>query len=480
MTTNRPALSFLKITPVKIATAVIFTLTLWSSAKPVQAQGGHHLETTPTGGKISYGVIDGATTEAQAMGTILRSLHQQTGDRPKVGKLFQIQGSQSVGVFVSVSKAKIGGPEIGGLIIATKVSDDVVEAAMVSDDAAKFPKTLAPMMKTLSKEWHPLAGSSPGLGKDGGNGSGNKVAAGTAPAAHLQPYRLPDNSASVGLPQGWQIAQQMSGGGTIVASDQNQDTAELGIAFLAMDTNNPSVQRTLQQLRMGQLRGTSYASAAYVPYGADLTRTFEYLLQDKRKKANLAPATYNFTSAKPSGNNYVHCIAVNGTADFHDQSGLKEMSAVFCAKPPDAYGNWLSTAYMTTTPMANAPKMRNTLAAIMQSFQENSAVISAEATQIAKPAVDAIHAYGDMVIHRAQDSEKAFEIRNSSVYKQWDSNDKRSQEFSNATLGYSVIADTSNNAHGTFWDEDAEALVKNHPDRFEYVQAPNYWKGIDY
>ena len=29
-------------------------------------------------------------------------------------------------------------------------------------------------------------------------------------------------------------------------------------------------------------------------------------------------------------------------------------------------------------------------------------------------------------------------------------------------------------------NEDAEALVKSNPDRFEYVSAPNYWKGIDY
>jgi hypothetical protein len=58
--------------------------------------------------------------------------------------------------------------------------------------------------------------------------------------------------------------------------------------------------------------------------------------------------------------------------------------------------------------------------------------------------------------------------------------DKRSQEFENYQLGYTVISDSQNNAHGTFWNEDADALVKANPDRFEYVNAPNYWKGIDY
>jgi hypothetical protein len=66
------------------------------------------------------------------------------------------------------------------------------------------------------------------------------------------------------------------------------------------------------------------------------------------------------------------------------------------------------------------------------------------------------------------------------VYQHWDSMDKRSQEFENYQLGYSVISDSQNNAHGTFWNQDADALVKSNPERFEYVNAPNYWKGIDY
>jgi hypothetical protein len=58
--------------------------------------------------------------------------------------------------------------------------------------------------------------------------------------------------------------------------------------------------------------------------------------------------------------------------------------------------------------------------------------------------------------------------------------DKRSTEFANYQLGYAVVADTGNNAHGTLWADDAAALVKSNPNQFEYVSAPNYWKGVDY
>jgi hypothetical protein len=431
-------------------------------------QGNHHQIVTPGGGKISYGQIDGETTEAGAMGSVLRTLHNQTQDRPKVGKLFQIKGTQSVGTFLSVSKAKIGGGPIAGLLIATKVSTDHVEVALITDDAAKFPQTLGPMMKTLNGVWHPFTGTE-SAGSNGASGSPKS----SGPVAQLHYYNLPDNSASVSLPQGWQVAPQFSGMGTIVASGPHGDTAELGVAFLAMDTNNAAAQRTLQQLRMGQLRNTSYASANYLPWGGDMAKSYVYLMQNMRKKANLPAANYNFTTNTPAGNGRVRCQHMAGTVDMQDGKGSKEINIIFCSQPPDpTSGSFLSSAYMTTAPMATADQSRATLEAVLKSFKENTAVISAEAAAIAKPAVDAINAYGAAVVKRAQDSEKAFEIRNSSVYKQWDSNDKRSQEFSNSTLGYSVIKDNDNNYHGTFWDADAQ--------RFDYVSAPDYWKGIDY
>ena len=68
----------------------------------------------------------------------------------------------------------------------------------------------------------------------------------------LQPRRsisrsLPDRSASVSLPDNWKIAPNLSGGGTIVAVGPDGENAFLGLAFGAMDTNNPAVQQTMRQ-----------------------------------------------------------------------------------------------------------------------------------------------------------------------------------------------------------------------------------------
>jgi hypothetical protein len=135
---------------------------------------------------------------------------------------------------------------------------------------------------------------------------------------------------------------------------------------------------------------------------------------------------------------------------------------------------------MTTAPVQVAAGERATLAAILQSFNVNSSVVHAQAAQIAGPAIAQIHAIGKAAANQAAAAHERNEIQNSSVYQRWDSLDKRSQEFENYQLGYTVISDTEHTGHATLWSEQADELVQKNPDRFEYVSAPDYWKGIDY
>ncbi|MGO8813231.1 MAG: hypothetical protein ACLQVG_01000 [Terriglobia bacterium] len=450
------------------ARVVASLLSLTMSAILAQAQGLRTINPAQ-GGKIVYGQVEGQTTEAGAMGAALRSLHNSLGERPQVGKLFQVRGTESVAAFFSVSRKNQGGGQVAGMIIVAKATTDHVEAALVSDDAARFPKTLAPMMKTLFGVWHPLE-----AGRTGGSGS--------AAVAPLRRVSCQDDSASVSIPDGWKLVPRMSLMGSIVSAGPNGESAELGIPFLAADSNNPRVQQTMQAVRMGQLRGTMYANATYYPYGGDMAKTFVFLMQNLRHKAGLPPASFNFTSvtsepAPPPE----HCVHLAGTEDLGDGKGGRELNAVYCAAPPSpTTGAWGSVSFSTLAPVQVAARERATLGAILASYEENTRVVDAQAARIAAPAIARIQAIGKAAANQAADAHQRNDIQNSSVYQRWDSMDKRSQEFENYQLGYTVIADTQNNAHGTFWNADADALVKSNPDRFEYVSAPNYWKGIDY
>ena len=66
-----------------------------------------------------------------------------------------------------------------------------------------------------------------------------------------------------------------------------------------------------------------------------------------------------------------------------------------------------------------------------------------------------------------------------------DANARNGQGFSNYLLDQTVVQDNNmygngTIGHGTHWNTTADALVKANPNRFEYVDKPNFWQGTDY
>jgi hypothetical protein len=83
----------------------------------------------------------------------------------------------------------------------------------------------------------------------------------------------------------------------------------------------------------------------------------------------------------------------------------------------------------------------------------------------------------------------ATQAANDAQQADWNANQdvqaRNNQEFSNYLLDQTVVQDNNmyNNGtvgHGTAWNSTADALVKADPDRFEYVEKPNFWQGTDY
>lgn len=423
----------------------------------------------PSGGRVVYGQIHGEKTESGAMGYILRSLHKEFDDRPQVSKLFQVKGTQSVALFFSLKNHFQKDTPLTGMAIVTKIATDHVEGAVIYDESSKFQKNMGALSKTLFAAWHPFEGVA-----TTGGGPG-------APIPQLTQHTLPDRSAAIGLPDGWQIASNMSTGGSIFAGGPNGESVEMGVAFLASDTNNPSVQQTMRVLQQGGLRNTMYARAMYYPYGTELSKTYVDLVQMVRQRANLHPSTFHFTEVSASqASGQQHCVRMSGQVDYNDGKGPRETHVVYCVSPPNRAGAWQSAAYSMTAPVAIAQKQLPTMSAIFGSFQVDMRVVNQEAAALAAPAIKEIQATGRAATERMNAAHRAEEIHNSSVYEHWDSMDRRSKEFENYQLGYATIHDIQENAHGTLWSQDADFLVQHDPQRYEYVSAPSFWKGIDY
>jgi hypothetical protein len=421
----------------------------------------------PQGGRIVYGPVDGQTTEAGAMGAVLRSLHNQYGDKPQVGKVFQVRNTNSVAAFFTLTNRAQGNMKIAGMIIAARAPDHV-EAALVTDDAKRFGSTVNPMLNTLFGVWHP-----------GGTASAASAPASGKPAS-LHEFTLPDRSASVSLPDGWNVKPN-SGGGTIFAEGPNGEGVALNYPLLASDTNNPAVRQTLATLQRGGLQNTVYARALYYSYGGDLGKTFVDLVNMDRKRGGQGPASVQISSETPAQFPAPwRCAHLAGKIDPIDGKGPREMNTVFCSAPPGRFGSYMNVAYHTAVPVAYADKERATMGAILASFTPNQAVIQGQANAIAAPEIARIHEIGRQAAQQAAAAHAAEDAHNRSVEARWDAQDKQNQAFSNYLLDQTIIQDNVKGTHSTEWSQTADALVKSDPQRYEYVDTPNFWKGVDY
>jgi hypothetical protein len=429
-----------------------------------QAQAPLTTIDSPGGGKIIYGHAEGQTTEAGAMGSILQTLHRKYDDKPQVGRVFQVRGTNSAAVFFTLVKRNQGNAHIAGLVIASQTAPGHVEAALLSDDAARFGSTVNPMLKTLFGVWHP-----------GAKMSGDV----SPPAQALTNFVLPDRSASVSLPAGWKV-EPASGGGTIFANGPNGESVALDFPLLAMNSSDPRVRRTMQ-FAQGAGRNTAYARALYYPHGADLGKTFVDLLQMRQRMRGQQPATMQIESESPvpagAGS---RCARLQGRGDSHDGKGIGEFTTVFCEGALSPMGQYMNLVFHTAAPTGIAAQQRATLGAILDSFKVDLSTVNRQAAALAAPAIEQIHAIGRAAAAQAKQAHEMNDLHNRSVEARWDSQDKSSQAFSNYLLDQTVIADNDNGGHATLWNQTADELVKRNPSRYSYVETPNFWKGVDY
>ena len=92
---------------------------LASSQTPLRNMPG------PQGGSIIYGTVDGANTAPAAMGSILKQLHRQYGDRPQVGRVFKVRGTDSQAVFFTLTRHSPSTVAVAGMLLVSSVPGHV-------------------------------------------------------------------------------------------------------------------------------------------------------------------------------------------------------------------------------------------------------------------------------------------------------------------------------------------------------------------
>lgn len=463
------------------------------------------IATTP-GGIIEYGRMDGATTLPAAMAEVLRQIHQVCGEKPSVGQVFRVKGTNSTGVFFTVVDHAQRNRQLAGLVIAAQTGPKQMEAAVVADSADKFGQTANPMMQQLFAAWHP-AGSVPASGSSAPESSSSPAPAsartgksapssGAATASNVPLHKVTasDNSITLSVPEGWTI-DPASGYGAIIVRGPNGEQMGLGMVRPAVDPTNP-----WQANMARQHYSVVLPNSVVYPFRGDLNKEFVNLFQAWRKAAGVAPAKIEVdkteTMPEPQGS---HGVVATGHMD-PDGKGMQFFSDLMIVSDPARdYGTYAVTLYHTLLPTAIADKEQPLMTAIMKTYQPNAQVINQENAALLRQkqqndqqirastqqAVDRIHQIGQQATARMNATEAANDAQHAGYWAQQDSNARNSAGFSNYLLDQTVVqnnnvAGTGMVGHATVWNSTANALVKADPNKYEIVNTPNYWQGVDY
>lgn len=456
---------------------------------------------SPEGGKIMYGVVDGATSQAAGLASVLRAVHANCGERPQIGRVFKFRGTETVGVFFAVVNHPAGNVKLAGLVVADMNAAGRVEAALMSDNATRFGTTVNPMLKELLAEWHPggaVAGANAPAEKNSAPVSGPVTSGKSGPAPTLHTVSAADNSVSIGIPDGWTLDPN-SGRGKIVVHGPQGEVVALGMSKSGVDPTHP------WQRNFARMGGHPLPGQLVYPYHGNLKEAFPGLFQAWRRSNGQGPAklevdkidSFPVPPGSPLGRGE-ECVVANGHID-PDGKGMVRFNDLMCAALALDWGGYPVTLHHSVAPDSVAEQEKPAFNAMLASWKLNSEVLNQQ-TQAAlrdkaasdaqiraqtQQAINNIHAIGAAATARYNATQAANDAQHAGYWAQQESNARNAQGFSNYLLDQTVVQDNNmyNNGtigHGTVWNATADSLVKADPNRFEIVDTPGYWKGIDY
>jgi hypothetical protein len=307
-----------------------------------------------------------------------------------------------------------------------------------------------------------------------------------------------DNSVSIGIPEGWTL-NPGSGHGQIIVEGPQGEVVALGLGKTGVDPTHP------WQRNFARNGGRPLPGQLVYPYHGNLKEAFPELFQAWRRANGMGPAklkvdnidSFPVPPGSPLGRGE-ECVVASGHLD-PDGKGMRTFNDLMCAALALDWGGYPLTLNHHLTPDSLVEQEKPTFVAMLGSWKLNSEVLNQQAAAAAREkaasdaqiraqtqrAIDNIHAIGANATARMNATEAANDAQHAGYWAQQDNNARNAQGFSNYLLDQTVVQDNNmyNNGtigHGTAWNSTADALVKADPKRFEIVDTPNYWRGIDY
>jgi hypothetical protein len=440
-----------------VAALVLGCAGVAARAQPAQDDALKVLD-NPGGGQVVYGTIDGKHSAQSAMALMLKTVHGHFGGRPQVSKVFQVRGSSSYGAFFTLIASTQGGKAIAGEVIVDVPPGGQPAGALLYDEADRFGKTAPALLRALGQAWqaaHPAA--APG--------------AAAAPAGQAQPLRMQtagDRSASIGLPEGWQLLNVS--GGQVSAEGPNGE--KIGLGIIVGPIRDPA---GAQNPRLPPVPGAA-PPITCSPRG-ELFDAYVCAVNQVRERNHQPPASFQLTRSRTlaagNGQNAVEAVF---DVDLHDGKGPRSGSARIGTIFTRGLPTWAMTISNSSVPKTVAAAEAATMTAIIASYSQDARVINSEL----QTRLGEIHAIGERSKAQAQAADERRVASARAFEAHMDNIDRQSKAMQNYTLDRSQIQDNERNGRATVSNGLADALVHADPDRYEIVPTANFLKGVDY
>jgi len=272
----------------------------------------------------------------------------------------------------------------------------------------------------------------------------------------------------------------------------------LNAIMMAQDPTAPASQAAA---RMG-IRPNP--ATLVLAYGTDWVKAFPnvYLNFAQALKWNPTDLKLDHVELLPAAGSSGRCV--QGQGHVNNGSGLMELNAMYCPQQPEQpqTGIYLIFEFVSLVPNAYADQDRATVAAIFGSYQwdeakarsiadAQSAPIIAQMQQtyqahqqalmsFTQQQIANIHQIGANATANYNATQQANDAQHAAFNQQEDAISRNGQGFSNYLLDQTVVQNNYTGTHTTDWNSVADALVKANPNRWQYVDTPNYIKGTDY
>lgn len=457
--------------------AAILSLAACSLSCLSQQPGHKELKTVdgPNGGQFVYGTLTGQSSREAAMIYMLHMVHDHFGDKPQVGKFLQSRDGSSLATFFTLNAKTLNGKPLAGLVIISMPAKGDPQGAVLYDNASNFVSSEPSMMKSLTASWRGTLGSTTASADTRPSGS----------PEHLFPATGGDRSALINLPKGWKI--NAVAGGQLIAEGTQGEMVMMGMIY--QNIINPQSPGA-QQLISGGM--ASRGPKVVCPLNPDLFSDYVCVFNQIRANNGKSQGSFKFISSQPQApdGGAIRPIVALFTVDLHDGMGLRNASARLGAMATRGFPSWALTVSTSNIPQQFAPQGQPTLKAVVESYRQDSKVISAESAAD----MERIRQQGlanqrqtEAINERRDSSAKAYEDhrqqlnRNDAVNDQHNADiDWQSKINQDYILDRSVIRDTGDTVHATLGNNLADALVKSNPNQLEYVPNQQLIRGTDY